>query len=576
MVEVAATVRRQKRKEIVLLIVILLVGITLRSVYTGLPRMVRWDEAAYQLIARSLLTGLGYQELFGAPDIQQPPMVAYLSALGQSLGLPLAWATAGIVHVLIGGLLPLPVYGLARRLPGGGRRVALIAALLVAIHPALAVSPLYWSTMTEPSYTFFVLCGLFAAWRTVETGQRRWAAGMGVAFGLAYLTRPEALAYLALMTMFVVACRLWAARHRIRSALVPTLTLAAIGTVVFLLLASPYVIYLYRVTGRWAFSGKQGISMEIAWAYLNHSQAMHDRAVASLDSTGKEIMWLSPEQFDRTLMGWIQQDPLRFVKQVRTNVVALGHALLYEDLFDALTLGLIVLGLFAKSWTRARARGEILLLLALVPMLSTVPFWVLSRFLAVAIPIGLIWAAIGLDHLTGWAGETLRNLSASRGGSIPLRQGSLATRLKALPLALTIAGPPMGWRLGGPEGASPPTVLAHRDGTVAGREHSGRGTGHVARFRVGALCRSARGSIPERGMAAGGSICPGPRSALPRRRGRDGQRPAAAVGATIGRRSSFAGPDYAGPTARPELVQHPDLRAPSWAVTPRRPGDAGT
>jgi hypothetical protein len=423
----------------VLLAIIVLVSISLRAVYTALPRMVRWDEAGYQLIARSLRAGLGYQELFGSPDIQQPPMVAYLSALGLWLGLPRPWATAGIVHVLLGGLLPLPVYGLARRLPGGGRRVAMIAALLTATFPALAVSPLYWSTMTEPSYTFFVVCGLYATWRTAENGQWRWAVGMGLAFGLAYLTRPEALAYLALMLVFVIACRLWAARHRIRQTLAPTLGLVVTSIVVFLLLASPYLIYLYRVTGRWAFSGKQGISMEIGWAYVNHSQAMHDRAVASLDSAGKEIMWLSPEQFDKTLTGWIRQDPHRFVGQVRANLAALAHALFYEDLFSALTLGLIVLGLFGRPWTRARARGEALLLLALVPMLSTVPFFVLSRFLAAAVPIGLIWAATGLDHLTTWVGETLRNASNSRSGSVPLWQRPLTTSLAALPLALTVA-----------------------------------------------------------------------------------------------------------------------------------------
>ena len=221
MVKGAALVRHWARKEAVLLAGIVLVGVSLRAFYTAPPRMVRWDEAGSLLIARSLLNGQGFQELLGSPEIQQPPALAYLSAVGLWLHLPLPWATAAIVHVLIGGLLALPVYGLARRLPGGGRRVAFIAALLTAVHPALAVSPLYWSTMTEPVYTFFILCGIYATWRTATSGRWRWAAAMGVAFGLAYLTRPEALAYLALMAAFVAGCRLWGARHRIRPALAP-------------------------------------------------------------------------------------------------------------------------------------------------------------------------------------------------------------------------------------------------------------------------------------------------------------------------------------------------------------------
>ena len=59
--------------------------------------------------------------------------------------------------------------------------------------------------------------------------------------------------------------------------------------VAFLIVASPYVVFLHSVTGRWAFSGKQGISIDIAWAFVNHDQRAHDRAVARLDAAGKEI-----------------------------------------------------------------------------------------------------------------------------------------------------------------------------------------------------------------------------------------------------------------------------------------------
>ena len=413
-----------REQELVLLAVILLVSIGLRAVYTALPRMVRWDEAASLLIARSLLNGQGYQELWRSPEIQQPPMLAYLSALGLWLRLPLPWATAGIVHVLLGGLVSLPVYGLARRLPGGGRRVALIAALLTAVYPALAVSPLYWSTMTEPAYTFFVLCSLYAAWRAAEGGQWRWAIWLGIALGMAYLTRPEALAYMGLMVLFVVGYRLWHARRRIKSALAPTLGLAVTSVVICVLMALPYVIYLHRVTGHWAFSGKQGISMSVGWAFVNHSQAMHDHAVAGLDSAGKEIMWLSPEQLDLSLLDWIREDPRRFVVQVRTNLSSLGHALFSEDLFDTLTLSLIFLGLFVRPWTRARVKGELLLWLAWVPILSTVPFFVLSRFLAAVVPIGLIWAAIGLEHLVDWVRTTRGNLAGGwTAGPVASRRG---------------------------------------------------------------------------------------------------------------------------------------------------------
>ena len=261
---------------------ILMTAFLLRALFTALPRVVRWDEAAYQLIARNLLAGRGYFELLGARDLQQPPMVAYLSLLGFTLGLPIHWATSGVVHVLLGGLLVLPVYGLGHAIYG--QRIGLIAGLLVAVFPALAVSPLYWSTMTEPPYLLFVMSGIYATWRASRSasGGWGWAAGMGLAFGLAYLTRPEALAYLAIMIAYLVFWRWWDAwsgrraparpnnpshrdpsetpevdpASRVPSAFGRPLLLASTAIVVFLLCALPYVVYLHRVTGRWAFSGK--------------------------------------------------------------------------------------------------------------------------------------------------------------------------------------------------------------------------------------------------------------------------------------------------------------------------------
>ena len=275
-----------------------MVGLVVRAAFAGLPRVARWDEAAYLAIARNLLAGNGYRELVGAVDLQQPPMVAILAMIGLALHLPLAWAASGPAHLLLGSLVVLPMYGLGRELYGP--RVGLMAALLGAIYPALAVSPLYWSTMTEPPYVLFILAGLYATLRCAQSlgGQSTaagrplgWAALMGGAFGLGYLVRPESLVYLAMMLVYLGIVWFASGRHQ------PSKVLASAGIAVAItvLLALPYVLYLHRATGLWLASGKQGVSMDISWAYANNSQAMHDKAAASLDPSGKEILWLSPK-----------------------------------------------------------------------------------------------------------------------------------------------------------------------------------------------------------------------------------------------------------------------------------------
>lgn len=421
------------------LVLIFLVGLVIRLAFTGLPRVARWDESSYVAIAQSLLAGQGYVELSGAPDLQQPPLVTILAMIGLSLGLPLGWAAAGLAHVLLGSLVVLPMYGLARELYG--QRVGLLAALLGATYPALAVSPLYWSTMTEPPYALFVLTGLYATLRCSQSlrGEASargpawaWAALMGIAFGLGYLVRPEALVFLAVMLVYLGI--IWLASGRRRPGRL--LASGAIAVALTALLALPYVLYLQRVTGLWAISGKQGVSMDIAWAYVNKSQAMHDQAAASLDESGQEILWLSPQALDKSMTAWIAEDPRRFVIMVRANMRDMGKALFQEDLFTPWVVALMALGLFGQPWTRIRWHRELLLLLALLPLASLLVFFVLSRFLVVYLAIGLIWAAAGLALLSRWAGESGRNLLA-RPGTARLTPGrqALVDLLRVLPLA---------------------------------------------------------------------------------------------------------------------------------------------
>jgi 4-amino-4-deoxy-L-arabinose transferase-like glycosyltransferase len=425
-----------------ILLLIFVVGLAIRLAFTGLPRVARWDESSYLAIARSLLAGNGYIELSGVVDLQQPPLVTMLAMVGLTLGLPLSWAAAGPAHVLLGSLVILPMYGLARELYG--QRVGLLAALLGATYPALAVSPLYWSTMTEPPYVLFVLTGLYATLRCSQSlcGQAPgagapwgWAALMGGAFGLGYLVRPEALVFLAVTLAYLGIIWLTSGRRQ----LARLLASGAIAVAITALLALPYVLYLHQATGLWVISGKQGVSMDIAWAYVNDSQTMHDQAAASLDAAGQEILWLSPQALDKSLTAWIAEDPRRFVILVRANIRDTGKALFHEDLFTPWIVALMALGLFGQPWTRARWRHELLLLMALAPLASIWLFFVLSRFLVVYVAIGLIWAAAGLAQISRWAADSGHNLLANPSApALTPGRRSVVDWLRVLPVAGTI------------------------------------------------------------------------------------------------------------------------------------------
>ena len=394
------------------LLAIVLLGIGVRVAFASLPRVPRWDEAAYLAIGRNLLAGNGYRELLGPLDVHQPPLVALLAALGLALHLPLAWAVAAPSHVALGSLIVLPLYALGRRL--FGHQAGLLAGLLGALHPALAVNPLYWGSMTEAPFLLAVLSGLYACYRCAEAlaeprpgAAVRWGLAMGAAFGLGYLARPEALVFLAVMLVYLGLKWLFHRPRRVLRLVAPAAAaLAAAGMV-----ALPNVLYLHHATGRWMLSGKAGIEMDIAWAFVNRSQAMHDKTSASLDSTGQEIMWLSPEAFDSSITDWIKADPARFATLVRTNVRDSWNALFHEDLLQPWLVGLMLLGIAAHPWTRSRLRGHVLLALAFAPLISLWLVFIEERFLVAYLAISLWWAAAGLAWWSQWAAGTLHSLA---------------------------------------------------------------------------------------------------------------------------------------------------------------------
>jgi len=143
-------------------------------------------------------------------------------------------------------------------------------------------------------------------------------------------------------------------------------------------------------------------------------------------------MWFSPDRFDKSLSEYIMASPARFLHQVWQNIVKTGEALFHEDLFSPWIVALAGVGIFAAPWGRRRWWDEGLLWATLLPLASFWLFFVIDRFLVGVIPVGLIWAAAGLRHLSNWAPETARAVWQRMGRAT-------AMTIAALPVAITLA-----------------------------------------------------------------------------------------------------------------------------------------
>jgi 4-amino-4-deoxy-L-arabinose transferase-like glycosyltransferase len=181
------------------------VGLAIRLVYALAvmgDRPVRGDGREFHLLANVLADTGRYLQPFMylyrdrvIPTTEKPPLYPTVLAIPSALGLDSVDAHR-VVSCLLGASAVVLIGLLGRRV--GGPRVGLIAAAIAAVYPALWM--LDASVRSESLYLPLIALVLLLAYQV--TSWRR-AALLGVAIGLAALTRSEALLLLPLLLFAV-------------------------------------------------------------------------------------------------------------------------------------------------------------------------------------------------------------------------------------------------------------------------------------------------------------------------------------------------------------------------------------
>jgi 4-amino-4-deoxy-L-arabinose transferase-like glycosyltransferase len=163
------------------------------------------DFVFYHEVANSLVDGTGFvqplilaAEGIAEPTAEHPPLWPVVLALASAFG-----ADTVVAHRLVGcvvGAVVVAVVGLLGRRVGGDR-VGLVAAGLAAAYPTLIAAD--GSLMSETLYGLFVALALLATLRALERPSTGRVAAIGLACGLAALTRAEALLLVVLLAGIV-------------------------------------------------------------------------------------------------------------------------------------------------------------------------------------------------------------------------------------------------------------------------------------------------------------------------------------------------------------------------------------
>jgi 4-amino-4-deoxy-L-arabinose transferase-like glycosyltransferase len=164
------------------------------------------DNAVYLALARSLLAGEGYRDLYapGAPaHVQFPPGFPALLAAGLALGLR-AWAGIKLVVVAASAAAVALTWAWARR--RGGPRAALAAAFLVAVSPGV-LELSHWELSDVPFWALTMAALL--GWERLGRGRTRRLVFASLATAAAYLTRSAGLPLLGAAALWLAWRRRW-------------------------------------------------------------------------------------------------------------------------------------------------------------------------------------------------------------------------------------------------------------------------------------------------------------------------------------------------------------------------------
>jgi hypothetical protein len=194
------------------------------------------DEREYVYLAKSLLGGTGFTDSNGTRSARAPLFPGILAGL---LLLDGGTLSLGYVLNVCCGVLAVWLVSLLTAAAGGSRVASRWAAGLAAVFPGLVI---YSALLqTEALYVvFFLLAILFALdlTRTPTVGK---AVGLGMAAGLACLTRAVFVPFFPLLLLAVAAGQVRAGHRKFLS--------VAVALLVFILVLLPWGIRNYTLHG---------------------------------------------------------------------------------------------------------------------------------------------------------------------------------------------------------------------------------------------------------------------------------------------------------------------------------------
>lgn len=415
-----------RRGEVIFVSLCTCLGLLLRTLLFSRHFVINGDGIYYVRLGRRLMAG----DIEGGISAYWSPLYSLLSGVAGSL-FSSPEMGARIVSLVCGILLIPGTYFLGKTFYNS--RAARIACLFAACTPVL-INSSGWA-MTESLYSLIFLLLILTYWNALNSSRSLAFFVSGLLLGLAYLTKPEAMAFWGFCLVAVFVSAMFRQRSSWRSLVIGF----ALTTVGLLLFVVPYVLFLKHKTGEWTISQKVSTNLPATDFSDGLLKLTPSGATTLMDRIWNDD-YQSPVYGDaRPVPNEINDNP-GFVQ----SAVILGTraADLFKkqlrDYLPAIVPSLFLLfalfGLVSKPWSRSRTGRELYLIALFVATIAGYSASVINvRYLFPIVPILLCWAAFGVLGFGTWFEKTVRNLLSR---SKPL--GSMSFQYAAVLLLLII------------------------------------------------------------------------------------------------------------------------------------------
>ncbi len=393
------------KKNYLILILILLIGSIVRMIKFGDP-VVGTDVAAFSRLGKNLIESGSYSfgenynmGVFFPPGY--PLFIGIINLFAHDL-----FFSAKLVS-FVSSLITIPLFYLIGR-ELYNEESGLFAAFAYTVYPLSIILGVYGNS--DALFFCFFFLAIYAFLLSLKKAYLLFYLLFGISSGMATIIRPEGMFLLILPFLHFFGLfgdRLSTAKKHLMGTIFVLL--------VFIVIISPYMLFIKNYTGKFALSGKNNIAVLLA--ELSHDKEYHeivnapknlyDKAAFSLTSDKTQLTGWNRNVQRSLLRDYILKNPLKFIRGYQNKVLQ-EIKIIFKLLLPIMIP--VFFSLFDSNLFKRRT-GLIFVFFPIIYFLIYPFFVIIERqtFLIVLFPlilssIGFVHSRLALTHLLDFYG----------------------------------------------------------------------------------------------------------------------------------------------------------------------------